>query len=74
MLLPRLYVRSFGIAKFRPFHLKSTVSFKGSLSHFRTNMLPFAIAVSPDEKSFCISGLLRNICSYAFFILSYSKL
>ena len=36
-------------------------------------MLPFSIAVGPDEQSLCSSGLLRNIPRYPLLVLEKCK-
>jgi hypothetical protein len=62
-------IRPLGIAESRTFDCDSRIALPCLLTNFRTNMFPFAITISPDEKYLSITGLLLNVVGNWFALL-----
>lgn len=61
--------RSFDIAELRPFDLDLWVAFDGAVPDFTSDMLPFSIAIGPDEQCSGIPRLIFNILCDIFLVL-----
>ena len=61
--------RPLDIAELGPLDLKTRITFEGYISDFRTDVLPFSVAIRPDEQSARVTSLGLDILGYGFLVL-----
>jgi hypothetical protein len=63
------YARSLGIAELCPLNFKSSVAHESLFPHLAPNMLPFTVAISPNEQDSRDSSLFLYVLCNALLIL-----
>jgi len=58
--------RAFGVAESGAFDSDSGIALSRLFTNFGANVLPFPVAISPDEQDVGIARLLLNVVGYWF--------
>jgi hypothetical protein len=68
------YLRSLNVAEPCSPHFDPRIHSQSNVAHFRSDVLPFSIAVGPDVEDIGIPGLGLNVLRYSLLVLPWSVL